>query len=493
MSVEALEQARSSYRAGSTAGALRACAHVLEQARSAHDPDLALAAATLVRRPTDPLARAQAHVLAAAALAATRGRPDLSAKAMAQWKATRDPFYAEPDPDPSRWPDPEAAFLELQACVDRLRAPEHAEQVLASATDTVSLGIATGSIEHQCWGRAWRMDAHAVLGNRAELLHELAALTALSPSDMPWPAHVLLVRASQAQLEGRFPDALALVSEARDLGGDALFLDLVLRSSIARMTDEGLDRITEEVRRTVSDLPFSARGWLCEMLIAGGRFDEAAAVWQALRPHAVLPADSAEFLIAMVAHANVCVGLSDAETGEVVYAALLPYGGRHAIAHAHAPYEGPVDLALARLARLIGSSQAARAHLQAALRDCRRIQARPHEALVLAELAQLDSPRSRSRHEHATAALALAEELGMKPLVARTEGLLRPGGGLDSPLSRREEEVAALVAEGLSNAAIAARLYLSERTVESHVSRIMLKIRVESRTAVAAWAARRET
>ena len=490
MSAEALEQARASYRAGNTADALRACAHVLERARTARDPDLALAAATLVRRPTDPLARAQAHVLAAAALAATRGRPDLAAKAMAQWKATRDPFHAEPDPDASRWPDPEAAFLELQARVDRLRSPEHAEQVLAFASDTVSLGIATGSIEHQCWGRAWRMDAHAVLGTRAGLLHELAALTALAPSDMPWPAHVLLVRASQAQLEGRLSDALALVSEARDLGGDALFLDLVLRSSIARMTGEGLDRITDEVRRTVSDLPFSARGWLCAMLMAAERFEEAAAVWQAVRPPAVLPADSAEFLIAMVGQADICVGLSDAEAGQVVYATLLPYAGGHAIAHAHAPYEGPVDLALGRLARLIGSSQAARAHLQAALRDCRRIQARPHEALVLAELAHLDSPRSRSRHEHAVAALALAEELGMKPLVARTEALLRPVGGLGSPLSRREEEVAALVAEGLSNAAIAGRLYLSERTVESHVSRIMLKLGVESRTAVAAWQAR---
>jgi DNA-binding NarL/FixJ family response regulator len=37
----------------------------------------------------------------------------------------------------------------------------------------------------------------------------------------------------------------------------------------------------------------------------------------------------------------------------------------------------------------------------------------------------------------------------------------------------------------MSNAAIGARLYLSERTVESHVSQIMLKLGVESRVAVA--------
>jgi DNA-binding NarL/FixJ family response regulator len=488
-----LEPARSSYRAGDTAGALRACAHVLEVARVGHDADLTVAAATLVRRPTDALARAQAHVLAAAALAAVRGRPDLAARALAQWKATRNPFHADPDPDPSRWPDPEGAFLELQARVDGLRAPEHAEQALELAADTAALGIAKGSIDHECWGRSWAMDAHAVLGNRAELLHELAALTALSPSSMPWPAHMLLVRASQAQLEGRFPDALSLAAEARELGGDAVFLDLVFQSSVACATGENLERVSAQVRRVVADLPFPARGWLCAVLVADGAREEAAVLWEALRPYALLPSDSAEFLIGMISHTEICVRLGDAETAEVLYACLLPYAGRHAIAHAHTPYEGPVDLALGRLARLTGHVQAARTHLQAALADCRRIQARAHEALVLAELADLDHPRSRSRHEHAATAVALAASLGMKPLTARAQSLLRSGGGLGTPLSRREEEVASLVAEGLSNAAIAARLHLSERTVESHVSRIMLKIDVGSRTAVAAWQARRVT
>jgi DNA-binding CsgD family transcriptional regulator len=410
---------------------------------------------------------------------------------MAQWRATRNPFHPDPEPEPSRWPDPEAAFLELQASVDSLRAPQHAQEVLERASDTVALGITTGNLDHECWGRTWRMDAHAVLGNRAALLHELGALTALTPPSLPWAAHLLLARASQAQLEGRLPDALALVAEARGLGGDAPFLELVFRSSIACLTGDGLETITDEVRRTVFDLPFTARGWLCTLLVEGGVLDEAATVWGALRGHAVLPADSAEFLIGMVGNAAICVGLGDVETGQILYAELLPHAGRHAIGHAHAPYEGPVDLALGRLARLTGKPEAARAHLQAALLQCRRIQARPHEALALAELAKLDHPRSRARHEHAGAARALAQQLGMKPLTARAEALIGPAGGLDSALSRREDEVASLVAAGLSNAAIAARLYLSERTIESHVSRIMLKLGVDSRTAVAAWQARR--
>ncbi len=58
-------------------------------------------------------------------------------------------------------------------------------------------------------------------------------------------------------------------------------------------------------------------------------------------------------------------------------------------------------------------------------------------------------------------------------------------------LSRREREVAALLAEGLSNRAIAERLVLGERTVESHVSAILAKLQLSSRAQVAARLARR--
>ena len=58
----------------------------------------------------------------------------------------------------------------------------------------------------------------------------------------------------------------------------------------------------------------------------------------------------------------------------------------------------------------------------------------------------------------------------------------------ENPLTCREEEVAALVARGLTNRQIASELHLSERTVENHVSNILRKLGFVSRAQVAAWA-----
>ncbi|MDQ0389652.1 DNA-binding NarL/FixJ family response regulator [Streptomyces sp. DSM 42143] len=55
-------------------------------------------------------------------------------------------------------------------------------------------------------------------------------------------------------------------------------------------------------------------------------------------------------------------------------------------------------------------------------------------------------------------------------------------------LTRRETEVLSLVAEGLSNQHIAARLHLTEGTVKSHLARVYTKLDVDSRTAAVAAA-----
>ncbi|MET8827032.1 LuxR C-terminal-related transcriptional regulator [Streptomyces sp. NPDC004610] len=61
-----------------------------------------------------------------------------------------------------------------------------------------------------------------------------------------------------------------------------------------------------------------------------------------------------------------------------------------------------------------------------------------------------------------------------------------------APLTRRENEVAQLVAEGLANQQIADRLVIARRTAEGHVERILTKLGFTSRSQIAAWVAARQ-
>ena len=71
-------------------------------------------------------------------------------------------------------------------------------------------------------------------------------------------------------------------------------------------------------------------------------------------------------------------------------------------------------------------------------------------------------------------------------LADEPEEALRPS--LRQALTRRETEVAMLAARGLTNRDIAARLYLSVRTVEAHIDHILTKLGFRTRTQLAAWA-----
>ena len=78
------------------------------------------------------------------------------------------------------------------------------------------------------------------------------------------------------------------------------------------------------------------------------------------------------------------------------------------------------------------------------------------------------------------------------PLCRETIEIGADAGGTpgEIPLTPRELEVLRLIAEGLSNGEIARRLYISTKTASVHVSNILAKLDMTSRTEVATWALR---
>lgn len=64
------------------------------------------------------------------------------------------------------------------------------------------------------------------------------------------------------------------------------------------------------------------------------------------------------------------------------------------------------------------------------------------------------------------------------------------GTGRGSTLTEREREVLGLIADGRSNREIARALVLSEKTVKTHVSNILMKLDLSDRTQAALWAVR---
>jgi non-specific serine/threonine protein kinase len=101
-------------------------------------------------------------------------------------------------------------------------------------------------------------------------------------------------------------------------------------------------------------------------------------------------------------------------------------------------------------------------------------------------------------HDNLRTALRWTDEQGEAAMSLRLGGILgspgpmsRPAGGVTSQphhLTRREREVAGLIAQGLTNRQIAARFSISERTIDTHVANILGKLGVTTRAQVAVWA-----
>ena len=147
-----------------------------------------------------------------------------------------------------------------------------------------------------------------------------------------------------------------------------------------------------------------------------------------------------------------------------------------------------------------GDGSAAGPHLDAALLEFAQL-GMPYEAarthLILA--LSLSAREPETAIAEARAALTVFEDLGAGSAADASAGLLRELGvkagrigpkGLGT-ITKREQDVLDLLAEGLSNPEIAERLYLSRKTVEHHVAAILSKLGLRTRAEAVAKAMRR--
>jgi ATP/maltotriose-dependent transcriptional regulator MalT len=271
--------------------------------------------------------------------------------------------------------------------------------------------------------------------------------------------------------------------------------------------EQELASAVEDLRTARPGLAGPSAVRLGELRMRQGELDEARALLQSALPlpqavlalgeldlaagDAVAAGEAAERVLRRLADAGVLERLPALELLARARAASGDLAGARAAAH-------DVELAAELLGTpyMRGRGRLVRACVLVAAEDFEDARRAAEDAIDLfgqcsapydAARAQLELSRALNglgRAEHAAAQASAAQE-AMAALGARDR---RAGGRQE--LSPREVDILRLVAQGLGDADIAARLFLSPHTVHRHVANIRAKLRLPSRSAAVAHAAR---
>ena len=297
-------------------------------------------------------------------------------------------------------------------------------------------------------------------------------------------------RAEVMQIQGAW---LAAIEEARRARARAQGIDRrataaahYQQAEILRLTGEF--KAAEEAYRSASILGLDPQPGLAQLRLAQRRTSMAAA---AIRRAADAAADPVARMRLLPAYVEIMLAAGktdDARTASEELARIAGGLGTAIPGAIAAQARGAVELAE-------GDAQAALRSLRRAVEAWQRIDA-PHAA---ARVRMLMGLACRALGDEDGAALELDaarsafERLGAKPDLAWADSLMKSAhAGSSHGLTSRELQVLRQLAAGDTNKAIAARLSLSEKTVDRHVSNIFGKLGVASRAAATAFAYRHE-
>jgi ATP/maltotriose-dependent transcriptional regulator MalT len=353
------------------------------------------------------------------------------------------------------------------------------------------------------WSHVWRIDATLQLGAIGEAEKEITALAALVDR-LAWRMgewHVLRARAAQSARVGDFEqaetycrEALAVAQDTQDESGYFLFISFV--DSMHWLTGR-FDQYRDPIREagTFFAIPI-ADALIAQTELAAGELASATDRFARMRPMLdALPIDTRRPVV-LLAAGEVAARFDDKEVVRLCYEQMLPFRPYHM--NSCAGVRGAVARGLGVMAAALGDLDEAEALLGEAIGLEHRTGALPFEALALVERARVlirrGGPGDRDRAgRDLDKALLIGRRLSLLPMVSAAEALAAEVTGLKggpATLTAREREIAGLVAEGLSNRAIAERLVVSERTVETHVRGALNKLGMANRTQLAAWVTR---
>lgn len=400
--------------------------------------------------------------------------------------------------------DAAALVAALRARHDACPGPAGRDTRLALAAEMLVLAERTGDPRTgdprtAMWGRLWRIDALVEAGELTAAQDELAPLT-VAVDRVGGPAsgwHRDRVEACVAQAQGRFGDARAAATRGYERmrlieRSPATGAFLGTQWALARHTGTS-DEALAMARTWVEPPPrFRTMGRVSRayLLLRAGHPDEAEAQFRRAGPPQTWSWPVFFTAAGSVLAVLVATGLDRPDELTAALESLEAFRGRHVVGTG-VSYCGPAELTLGIGALRQGRLDDAVTDLDTATRHCEGAGAPGFLAEATHHLATALAARSRPGDRERARRLALDSDrlvraLGMTVFLEPGAELLRRLGPGQDGLSPREAEVAGLVAEGLTNRQIAARLVISERTAGNHVAHVLTKLGFTSRSQIAA-------